>query len=106
MPLDPIEQLGRNDAELIRDLRAVYGDTFDRVVYGVFSIEDFAQDNDVFEVVASGTLKVADLDRELLLFEADLSRRAQAGDSRQAINAAFRSLGKAGAALLQDPSIP
>lgn len=96
MELDPREMIDRSEKALLRDLKADarFSSRYDRVIFGTVSLESFEQDGDGFAVRVSGTLVLSDINRQINIYRSDISKTSRAGNSRQAVNAAFRQLGR------------
>ena len=108
MELDPRELLSRNSRELLRDLKADerFYDNYDRVVHGTVTLESFEQVGDSYTVRVSGTLSYSDIPRQSVRFRSTITKSSQASDGQQAINAAFRQLGRSFAAELAQRAAP
>lgn len=97
MPLDPLEMIPRNDKELLRDIKAasdLFDRPYERVIYGTIRLDGFEQTDTGFNVEATGILYLADIDRQVVLFDMNLSKGSRASDGQQAITTAFRQLGR------------
>ncbi len=102
MDLDPREMIDRSEKALLRDLKADvrFSTRYDRVIFGTVSLESFEQDGDGYTVRVSGTLVLSDINRQVHVYRSTISKTSRAGNGRQAVNAAFRQLGRSFAAEL------
>jgi len=107
MDLDSSQMLSRTDEALLRDLKADvrYSDKYQRVVYGTVALDSFEQKGGSYTVKVSGTLVLADINRQITLYKSEITKSSQASSSLQAISAAFRQLGRsfAGELISQAP---
>lgn len=69
-------------------------------MFGTVSLEGFVQDGDSYVVEVSGTLSLADIERQVVLFRLGVTKSSRASDGQQAVLAAFRQLGREFAAAL------
>ncbi len=100
-----IEQPGlltRSQEFILRDLKADsrYSSKFLRVIHGTVSLESFEQEGDAYTVRVGGTLFLSDMQREVSIHQAKITKTSRAGNGQQAMNAAFRQLGRSFAAEL------
>jgi len=104
MELDPREMITRTDRALLRDLKADvrFADRYDRVIHGTVTLESFDQDGDTYTVQVSGTLALSDIERQVALYRSEITKTSRAADGQQAVNSAFRQLGRSFAAELID----
>ncbi len=96
IPLDSRELLSRNERELLRDLKAdkQIPDQFPRVIHGIISLESFEQEGEFYIVKVGGTLYYSDIQSQVTVYQSRISKTSRVGDSQQAMNAAFRQLGR------------
>jgi hypothetical protein len=93
MPLEiPVNAL--QDKTVIKRAQEEYGDRVDRLIFGVMQIADFSDHNGNYIVEVRGTLKVAELKTEQIIYSAVKSKRTRGGNIRSAMSAAFKALGR------------
>ncbi|OQX29355.1 MAG: hypothetical protein B0D92_04130 [Spirochaeta sp. LUC14_002_19_P3] len=73
-----------------------------RVIHGIISLKSFEQNGDSFTVRVGGTLFLSDVKRQIILYQSSISKTSRSGSGQDAINAAFRQLGRSFAAELID----
>lgn len=79
---------------------------FERVIYGTVSLDHFEQDDDTFIVGVNGTLYLSDIRNQRTLYSSTIAKTSRAGDGQQAMNAAFRQLGRSFAAEILERTMP
>ena len=95
MNLDPEEITAAGENSFLRDLKSVYKESYDRVLFGVVEIDDFEARSESFRVSTSGYLKMADVETGEILFSIEQSKSVESGNDGLAVAASFRELGKA-----------
>lgn len=73
-----------------------------RVIHGIVSLESFEQNGDSFTVRVGGTLFLSDIKRQIVLHQSKITKTSRSGSGQDAMNAAFRQLGRSFAAELID----
>lgn len=91
-----------SEEEFLRDLPYMVDSVYKRVIFGVAQITDFDDSAAGFTVVTEANLKVVELDTGEILFDENLSKRVQGGESQSTINTSFKELGKGFSSLLID----
>ena len=102
MDLDTPSMMEGGGLALLSKLKADNGVSkrFRRVIHGKVSLESFERDGDTYTVRVSGTLSLSDINREITVHQAVITKTSRAGDGQQAMSAAFRQLGRSFAAEL------
>jgi hypothetical protein len=95
MDLGPEVLLKKKDSELIRDLRTVYSDKYERIVYGICSVTGFKNENGLYVAEVTANLSVLDVKRGTVTITRSIIKTASAKDSQQALSSAFMLAGKA-----------
>lgn len=93
LPFDAALLKGMNDAQVVELLSKLYGNSVERIVFGVIGIEEFTQDGDQFLVKVSGSVKTADIRNGKILYTNQTFNRGIGKNSASAVSAAFRNLG-------------
>ncbi len=102
MKIEQQKLLTRTRESLLRDLKAdsQYSNEFSRVIHGIVALESFEQEGDAYTVRVGGTLILSDIQREVIIHQSKITKTSRAGNGQQAMNAAFRQLGRSFAAEL------
>ena len=90
---DRFQLNGINDGEIMAKAKLMYGDTMERLIYGVIQIADFSEDEDQYLIKVEGTVKVADLASGTLILSESGSKWSRGNNTVSVISAAFKSIG-------------
>lgn len=92
--LDYGEILSRGRLEMARDLTAMYGTRFERIIFGKTSLVGFKQEGDLFNVTTKGEFFVVDVKKGIILMSRKYEKRAGAIDTQKAISLSFQLMGR------------
>ncbi len=93
IPIKPSLILSKNDAEILRLVKANAGKT-GRVIYGSARAGEPRKSGSRYIVRVMGTIKVLDLDSGKIVFEKTVSKNGLGGSPQAAQDAAFKLLGR------------